>query len=559
LKDFIGVARGYALDVVEKRIDACQYIKQACRRYLRDLERAGSEVFPYYLNESLAIRSCTAFEMLRHIKGKWARGAETIVLEPWQVFIQVNIYGWCRVGTELRRFQEAYIEIPRKNGKTSISAGNLVIGLALEDEPGAECYSAATTAEQAGIAFNLARAMVMRDASLQKEFGIVVNKYDLAIPDRFSLCKALSSEASTLDGLSPHITVIDELHAHKSRDVYDIIQTALGSREQPLVIDITTSGTDQTGICYEVRDYGIKVLSGAIVDETRFVMIYTIDEEDNNPEGWFKESTWQKANPNYGVSVMPNFLEAAANRARNSPAALNNFLTKHLNVWCNAAAALMDMVKIGMAVDRTIKIEDFEGEECRMGIDLAAKIDICATVRAFKRGEKYYLFAKHYIPEATVEESTNAAYSGWARTGVLTVMDGEVIDQSVIEDDILDDYSRFRLTSVRYDPWQAENLRQRLEAQGVPMVELRQTVANMSEATKHFQALAKQGRIVTNGDPAFMWQLSNIVGIFDKKDNVYPHKEKPEKKIDAGIAAITAIGAWMDEEKKVEPAMYAFS
>lgn len=546
---YVDVANRYVADVISGAIVACKWVKLACERQVRDLERAAASdpAFPYRFDEEAAARICDFIELLPHTKGRWARAKERIKLEPWQVFILTTVFGWLHRDTGLRRYRRAYEEVARKNGKSAKSSGIALYLFGADNEPGAEVYSAATTRDQARIVFDDARRMALREPEMCEALGIEVLQHQLLIEDEASKFLPLSAEGSTLDGLNIHGGIIDELHAHKTRDVFDVIDSATGARDQSLLWMITTAGTDRSGICYEQRTHATKILDRVVVDDTFFAIIFTLDEGDD----WTDPAVWIKANPNLGVSVLLDDMEMACRKAVSMSSAVANFLTKRLNVWVNADSAWMDMRAWDRCANPNLRIEDLRGLECYIGLDLASKVDIAAEVKLFPPQdgrEKWALFGRYYLPERAVENSNNSQYDGWRRRGLLTVTDGEVTDYDVIEDDIRADCAAFNVPEVAFDPFQATQLSGHLIAEGVPMTEMRPTVLNFSEPMKQLEALVLEGKLEHDGDPVMTWMISNVVAHLDRKDNIYPNKERPENKIDGPVAAIMALGRAMVQQ-----------
>lgn len=524
----------------------------ACQRQLNDLSRAANDEFPYRFDQAVGARPCKFIELLPHIKGKWARDKKKITLEPWQCFIITTVFGWVHIDTGLRRFKSAYEEEARKNAKSTKSSGVALYLLAADGEQGAEVYSAATTRDQARIVWNDAKAMVQRCAGLRARFGVGVTAHTVLVPQTASSFKALSrDQGGNLDGLNIHASVIDELHAHKTREVFDVIDTATGAREQPLIWMITTAGFNRAGICYEQRDYAARVLKGVVVDEEFFAIIYTVDDEDlddmdrllSDPE------IWKKANPNWGVSVDPADIARKARKAREVVSARNNFLTKHLCVWTNADTAWMDMAAWDRCADPSLDLADFEGQDAYKGTDLASKIDIASDILLFTReidGQThYYAFDRHYLPEEQIETSTNSQYSGWEQSGYITATPGNIIDFEYIEADYLQDAQDFTLIECGLDPHQATQFSTRMMAEGVPIIHVAPNVLNFSEPMKELEALVLAGRFHHNGSPVLAWMVSNVVCHLDKKDNIYPNKEFPQNKIDGVVALLMAMNRAM--------------
>ena len=541
-------ARQYAEQVVSGDISACRWVKHSCQRQLDDLARFNGKTSPYQFNPKLRDREgrtflpadnlCAFIERLPHVKGSLA--GEPIKLEPWQVFILTTVYGWVKPDGK-RRFRRSYIEVPRGNAKSTLSSAAALYMLAADREGGAEVYSLATTRDQARIVFGDAQMMARKSPGFRSRFGVEVGAHNIHVLASGSKFEALSAEGSTLDGLNIHFGCVDELHAHKTRTVYDVVETATGKRDNSLLWVITTAGSNRSGICYEARTFVTKLLEGLFDDESQFGIIYGLDDGDE----WTNEAALIKANPNWGVSVRPEVLLPLQAKAMQLPSAINNFKTKHLNEWVSADASWMDMRDWDACADGTISLDQFEGCRCFIGVDLASKVDLAAKARIFEREGKFYVFMEYYLPESAVEDGRNSQYSGWARQGLLTVTPGNVTDFDQIEAELVEDASRFEVAEVPFDPFQATQLSSHLIAQGLPMVEMRPTVLNFSEPMKQLEALVLQKRLVHDGDPILAWMISNVVCHTDAKDNIYPRKEREENKIDGVVALIMALGRQM--------------
>lgn len=529
---------------------ACKWVIAACARQLADLERwRNKRRAPYRWNAKRddanlgsADRVCHFIEQLPHVKGPLAR--HKIRLAPWQVFILTTVFGWTKPDG-MRRFRRAYTEVPRGNAKSTTSSGVGLYMLCADGEGGAECYSLATTRDQAKIVFGDAQAMARMTPKLRARMGLEVNARNINQVASASKFEALSAEGSTLDGLNIHFGCVDELHAHKTRIVYDVVETGTGKRAQSLLWVITTAGSDRSGICYELRSYITKLLDGVFADDSQFGIIYTIDDGDD----WQTEAALKKANPNWGVSVRPEIVLGLQSKAMQLPSATNNFLTKHLNVWCSADIAWMDMRAWARCADPALDQADFEGSECYLGADLASKVDIAATAKLFRRGDDVYCFMRYYLPEDTIYNGTNAQYQGWVNEARLTMTPGSVIDFDQIEGDLRDDAARFHLQAAAYDPWQATQLATRLLGEQMPMIEVRQTLANMSEPMKELQRLVLARKFHFDGDPILTWMVANVVAHLDAKDNIYPRKERPENKIDGVVAILMALNRLIAAEQ----------
>jgi phage terminase large subunit-like protein len=547
----VAAALEYANAIVTGKINSCEYVKQACQRQLDDIERQIDEKWLYRFDCDAAERVCRFTGLLPHIKGPLASKGLSVSLEPWQSFILTTTFGWLRKDNDKRRFRRTYIEVPRGNGKTTLSVGPALYCGFAEKEGGAEVYSAARTRSQAKIAFEAAQAMLRRLAPMRKRMDLEVGAHRITQMRSNSFFEALSADADSLDGKNVHFGLIDELHAHRDRSVYDAIETGAGKRDQSWIWAITTAGADKTGISYEHRAYTLNILKGTAEDETYFGIVYTIDKDDD----WTDEDVWRKANPNYGISVEADHVRALCSKAMSSPASQANFLTKHLNVWIQTNEALYDMRAWDRCYDETLDIADFEGLPCRIAIDLASKTDIAALVAIFEKDGKVIPFAKFYVPEQAIIESRNDSYKGWEVEGKLITTPGDVIDIDRIEADILEMSSRFEVLEVAYDPWQAQQMATHLTEQGANAVEYRQTVQNFSEPTKELDAMMRSQKIAHNHGPRdpLSWMIGNVVGHYDAKENVYPRKERSENKIDGAIALIMNLGLRLRAEPVSKP------
>lgn len=546
-KNYGVTAKRYAESIVEGEVPCCKWVQRACKRQLDDLVRFKRKSSLFQFNPKLVDKSgrtfhpadnlCGFIERLPHVKGPLA--GEPIKLEPWQVFILSTVFGWVKSDGK-RRFRRSYIEVPRGNAKSTLSSGVALYMLAADGEGGAEVYSLATTRDQARIVFGDAQSMARRCLGFRNRFSVTVGAHNMHILASGSKFEALSAEGSTLDGLNIHFGCIDELHAHKTRTVYDVVETGTGKRDNSLLWVITTSGSNRAGICYEIRTFVSRLLDGVFEDDSQFGIIYGLDDDDD----WTSEQALIKANPNWGISVRPEILGPLQAKAMQLPSAVNNFKTKHLNEWVNADTAWMDMRAWDGCADSDLLIGQFTGRRCWAGLDLASKTDVAALVLVFEHPDRpgaYAVFGKYYLPEETVQASGNSQYPGWMRSGRLTVTPGNVIDFSWIEADLMELANSFDLQAIAFDPFQATQLSTRMLAEGLPMIEVRPTVLNFSEPMKALEALVLQRKLIHDGDPVLTWMASNVVAHLDIKDNIYPRKERPENKIDGIVALIMAL------------------
>lgn len=557
IRDYVAIARQYETDVLAGTVPACQWVKRAIERNRRDVKTASELGALYRFDDEAAIRVCAFVETMPHILGEFAKPISqpdgsliwpTIVLEPWQCWILTTVFGWLRVADDKRRFRIALILVPRKNGKSALLSAVANYMLTADGEPGARCVSAATTRDQAKIVAETSYEMASRLPQYREWFGIKLGaktKRTFGVPATSSTMEPLSADASTLDGLNIHFAAVDELHAHPTRHVWDVLDTATGARDQPLLFPISTAGVDTGGICYELLTYLRKLLQGAASDETFFGVEYAIDDGDDP----FAPETHRKANPNYGVSVKPDDLERKAAKARTSPAALNNYLTKHLNVWTRAEATwapVEQWIKLG---DRSLTPEAFKAYPCWLGVDLAEVRDIAAVVLVFKvSATDLVCFFRLYLPEDAIAKSPIAQYPGWVHEHALTSTSGDQADYQRIEDDIFANCQAFKVQAVCFDRALAaqmgQNLTRRLGAKP-PVITIDQNVQVMNPAMQTVERMILAGQIRHDANPVVAWSASNIVVQRNYKDEVFPRKaggKDSPNKIDPWVALFTVIG-----------------
>jgi len=545
---FGDIVTQYARDVVEGRQLACKWVRLACQRHLNDLARAVLGNWPYVFNPELidskgkayhpAERVCRFAELMPHIKGDWAARGERIKLGMWQVFILGSIFGWVHRDTGKRRFRVADLFVPRKNAKSTLASviGNFM--LAVDEEFGAEVYSGATSQDQAMEVFRPALLMARATPQFRQKYNVSANASNLAVVETNSKFEPVIGKPG--DGASPSCAIVDEYHEHKTSELYDTMQTGMGARKQPLMLVITTAGTDISGPCYLHQVELQKILEGLIENDQRFGIIYTIDESDD----WTGEDALIKANPNYGVSVDSEFLKAQQEIARQDSRKQNVFKTKHLNVWVAAASPWLNLHNLQQAGDITLALEQFQGRECVIGLDLASKQDIASAVWEFRDTvdglDRYTAISRNYVPQAAVDRPENAHYQAWVHAGHLIVTPGNMIDLSHIEADIIASADIVVVREIAKDPWGGQQMGANLANEGFTVVDIPQQVRYMSEPMKDIQALIDAGRYRHDGNPCYVWQMSNVEVAPDRNENIFPRKLRATNKIDAAIATIVA-------------------
>lgn len=527
--------RRYIDAVLNDKIPVCKWVRLAVERHLNDLKTAGKRGF--YFDEKQSERVLQFFMFLRHSKGEWA--GSRFVLSPWEQFVIYCIYGWRRKKDGLRRFSNVYLEVARKNGKSTFAAGNGIYLLDGDGEPGAEVYSAATKRDQARIILSEAQRMVRSSPELKK--FITVTSGNLNVLDTGSKFEALSSDSNTLDGLNVHGGIIDELHAHKTREVYDLINTATGARRQPMLFSITTAGVNQNGICREQHNHAEKVLLGIIPDDTFFGMIFTLDKDDD----WEDEINWIKSNPNLGVSVYVEDLRKKARSAKTSPGSLNAFLRLHMNVW-TAAESIWILPDIWKNSAGIVNKEELRGCECYGGLDLSTTTDISALTLTFPQPDgSFKSLYEFWIPADRIEERVKrdrVPYDVWVRDGLIHATDGSVIDYDFIEHRIIELSHIYKIRELAYDPYNATEITNHLIDCGLEMVAFRQGFMSISPAAKQLEILIMSAKYHHGNNPVMTWMMSNVVIRQDPAGNIKLDKEKSREKIDGPVSAVMAIG-----------------
>jgi phage terminase large subunit-like protein len=544
LSPYVEQARKYVEDVLTGIIPACEEVRAACQRSRTDLERIGQPDFPFIFDEAKAHRACDFISRLRHTQGPLT--GERIKLEPWQCWILTEIFGWVWADTNTRRYKRAYVEVPRGNGKTLLAAGIALYTAFVEGEKGADCVCAATSLMQSRLCLDTARTMVESNALLKQSLGLKVEAHRVLQPKTNSRFRGLPAKAPSLEGMAVHLGVIDEVHLHKSRLVFDSISTACAKRPQSLLFIITTAGMDSSGVCFELHEYAERLLEGTAQDESFFGVVYTCDTDDDI----FEESTLRKANPCWGISVDVRAVMEEARRAEQIPSQRASYRMRYLNQWTNndGTDAFLDFNAVQRCHDADIDEQEFANQPAVLGLDLARKVDLCSLVRvhAKKIDNKthYYVFARNWMPQETINNSNVAALRGWAETGHLTAIEGAAIDFDVIENEVMEEWSKCAVRDFNFDPMLAQqligHLQNRTERPDA-FVELTQFAANMTDGMNLLEEIVADGRLHTNS-LVLLWCLGNLHSLRSGVHFVTPRRPKDRmRKIDAAVALVMAL------------------
>ena len=544
-------------DVLSNKIPSCKRVKLACKRFKSDLKRSGTDQFPYLFDLEAAEHMCAFMEALPHIEGAWAARGETITLLGWQAFLISQIGGWRHMITGNRRFRTAYVEVPRKNGKSTLLAGVGLYFLVPDGEPGAKVYSAAASTHQARIVFDAARVMAITGRAegmgLDDRLELNVEEHKIKTSDPAAVFQPIASQTKSKDGKNPHCAIVDELHEHEKRDVWDSMASALGAREQPLLIAITTAGYNTGGICYEQRKYLQRILDGDYEDDSYFGLIFEADEGDEPGD----QSTWEKANPSLHAAKSLQYMQDEWKKAAASPAAMGEFLRKHLDIWTSVGASAIDMTAWRASEEPEMVLDDYAGRRAFIGVDLATRHDPASVVVVIPDGPKedqFRVFSWHFLPEKVVEADGNEHLFGWKRDGHIYTTPGSELDLRIVEALVLqlaglgDDswgwsgLPALNVEMVIYDALFASQMAATWEASGIDAVELRSRASNLNEPFNKLIASVDDHRVINDGNPVLTWMAGNtLLKQVQGGDYIYPAKLAPEDKIDGIVALINAL------------------
>lgn len=559
-RHFVTIANRYAREITSGKIIAGKWVKKACARHLGDLAKSAAAEYLYRFDAARVGRVCRFIEQLPHVKGEWARiqhgQSGRIKLEPWQIFIVASLFGWIAKATGFRRFSEAYIKVARKNAKSTLAAAIGLYMLVADGECGPEVYCGATTKKQAMEVFRTARRMAKKAPRFKEHFDLEVNVESIVARRDDGKFEPLIGDPG--DGANPSCAIMDERHEHPNNNLRDTMITGQGSRRQGLSIDITTAGTDTASPCYIEEKDCEKILDGLDENDSLFCIMYAADEEDD----WKSVTAQKKANPNFGVSVFAEFLAKQLRGALLSPHKQFIYKTKHLDLWGNALNGYFNMEAWANCKDASLSLDEFKGQPCWMGNDLAAQTDLASRIRIFQRLDKneqgvsvrhYYVFGHHYCPKDRIFDEDHPHYQRWYLDGKLTAVPGPEIQLAVIQADIEKEITEYDFQRIAFDPWSALQMQQQLAAQlGDDIVlSVPQTVQYLSPAMKELDAAMRAGRLHHNGDPVLTWGISCVVARVDANDNVFPRKlENGKDKIDPATALITGMNPAMAGEIK---------
>ncbi len=517
-----------------------KFVKLAVKRHLNDLNNGK-----FYFDKSKADRVISIIKVMRHTSGSY--GGRLFDLQPFQAFIVAMLYGWCDAQTGLRRFRKAYIETARKSGKSELAAALQVYSCFFDNEFAPQVYSAANTRDQANFVYAAATAMsksLSRDSAKFAKRSRVM-QYRIVETETNGYITRLTADASTQDGSSPSFAVVDEYHAAPDDSLLKVIETGTGSRTQPMLYIVTTSGFHK-GACYEFRKIVTDVLEEKINNDALFGILFTLDEKDD----WNDESVWIKSNPNLGNSPRIEQMRALyQNAIIEGGSSIVEFKTKNLCLWTDAAR---------------VWIKDEDWMECHrnqiptgpcfVGIDLSSRNDITAVTYYFP--EIGYFYNDYYVPEEKTKQGRRVDgvdYKAWVIEGHIIGTPGNVIDYDYIIRDLFENCKNYDVQLIGYDPYNADLIIPKFEAEGIPCGQVRQGFLTLSPPTKRLETMVLSKEISHKGDPVTRWMMGNVELEMDAAGNIKPSKSKSQNKIDGVASLVTAMAAYMSTEISKKP------
>lgn len=521
----------YAQDVLSGKVVAGELVKLSCDRFFRFMESDE-----YEFREDVVERVINFAPDLKHTTGRHA--GRPFFLEPWEALAVAAIFGFYRKDNGMRLTRSVYMELARKNGKSAFMAYLSLVALIADGEMGAEVDFAANSKDQAKILFklckNFARSLDPRGKYL------TVYRDKILFDHTLSEINVFASDDSKLDGYNASFFCLDEFHSAPDQSLLDVLVSSQGARENPLGMIITTAGFNKLGPCYEYRTMCVEVLKGLKKDDSLFPLIYCLDEGDD----WKDENVWVKANPNLGVTVFKSYLQEQVQKAINKPSNEVGTKTKNLNMWCDAEDVWIPDHYI-LDASANLNMADFEGEDCWIGVDLAATSDLTAVAFMFIRDGVPHFFVHYYLPQAALHEKRFALqYSEWKRMGALTITPGNVTDYDYITNDIMNVGNKANIVSVAYDSWNAISWAAQMEEQGMPLEPFSQALGNFNRPTREMERLLLSRKVKIDNNVITRHCFRNVALARDRNGNIKPSKKYAEKRVDGTIAMLQALGTY---------------
>ena len=545
----------YAESVISGEIVTGPYIKKSVERFYDWIENAEEK--GYRLDHSHGMHVILFFEkFLVHTKSE--KGGEPFILSPYQQFTLYNIFAWKKQnskGNWVRVIRTIYEKVARKNGKTATLAGLGLYCQAFDGEHGPEIYVGATKEQQAKILWEQAYQFVYKSQKLRK-IGFANTQREIRFKRNLGVFRFLGGDSKTLDGLSPSLAIIDEYHSHKDDSVREVLESAMGAREQPIIYIITTSGFNTASVCKQYEDVCKEILDGLKHDDSTFIMIHEPDQDDN----WEDPESWKKANPNLGVSVNMEYLEDEYQKAVNQPSKSRNFKTKHVNKWVDETGSWIPSEIWNKGTRKHIPIEKFKKFGSFMAGDLSTRKDITALAALSEPDEEDYRYLKmwFFCPEETIDSRSKedrVPYRAWADAGFLIPTPGNTVDYNYFKDKIAENYYTHNVERIELDQWNSSQVAIDLDELGLEVSFFPQAISVINHPTKEFEKLVLEGKILHEGNPVMAWMMGGCVIYQDANENIKVHKGKSNsgnKRVDGPIAAIMALGGSLSIEQTDE-------
>lgn len=524
----------YANKVIQGEIIASVYIKLACQRFLNWFNNPELEFRPDKVDKVVNFLS-----KLKHYQGK--SNGQPFILTDWQFFIVENIFGWYYKDSSRRVIRNVYVEVGRKSGKSTLLAGISLFALLADGENGAEVDCIANTRLQARQLFEYASEL---SKSLdRKEKYIKRYRNQINFPLKQSKLQVLSSDASKLDGFNSSLFVEDELHAAVNSQLYDVLKSSQGMRENPLAICITSAGFDKFSFCYQMRTTCIEILYGKKEDMSQFSAIYSIDEGDD----WTDPKVWKKSNPNLGITVTEDYLQEQVTQAKNNPSLEVGVRTKNFGEWISSSDIWINNDLL-LQCSEKVNLNQFNDEDFGyVGVDLASVSDLTAVSVLINKDDKYYFKTKYYLPESALEGNSNSEmYKLWARQKLLEITPGNVTDYDYILKDLLKLNNKIFINKIAYDSYNSTQWAIDATAEGLPLEPFSQSLGNFNRPTKELERLIKSGKVVIDDNEITRFCFSNVILKSDYCENVKPVKSTNQNKIDGVISMIEALGIYLN-------------
>ena len=519
------------------------FVSLSVKRHLADM---ANDDLLYRFDEEKADQAIRIVKALKHTSGTY--GGKPFDLQPFQAFVLAMLFGWVNKDTGYRRFTKAYVEMARKGGKSELAAAIEIIGAFFDGEHAAQVYTVANTRDQAGYVYNAAREMcrMLSNDSSKFKAKCRIMQYKITEIATSGFITRLTADAGTNDGANPHVAVIDEYHSAKDNSMLKVVETGMGGRTQPLLLIITTAGFNKNGPCFEFRKVLTDVLEGKVQNENLFGIIWTLDEGDDYND----ESVWIKANPNLGNTPRIEQMRALYQSAITEGAtALVEFKTKNLNQWVDAA-------RVWIRDENWMECQNivYKDGPCFVGIDLSSRNDITAITYYFPETNSFY--NDYYVPEEKTKQGRRVDgvdYNAWISEGHIIATPGNVIDYDYIIRDLFESCKNYDVQLIGYDPYNADLIIPKFEAEGIPCGQVRQGFLTLSPPTKRLETMVLGKEISHKGDPVTRWMIGNVELEMDAAGNIKPSKSKSQNKIDGVASLVTAMAAYMSTEISKKP------